>query len=89
MPNVDLVVLFQAHKTLSKQEAIEEATRADEEYAQLINALTTNGLRATGRRGDGDDVLVLVWAPWDKMKELVQRDRHVLSEPLDLSLSHI
>ncbi|KZV98738.1 DUF590-domain-containing protein [Exidia glandulosa HHB12029] len=76
-PNVDLVVVFRARKTLSKQEAIDEAKQAEEQYAQLINVLTTAGLRATGRRGDGDEILILVSAPWAKIVELIQRDRHV------------
>lgn len=75
MPTVDLVVVFQTRKTLSKQEAIDEAKKAEEEYAQLLNVLTTDGLRVTGRRGDGDDILVLVSAPWSKVVELIHRDR--------------
>ncbi|KAH7106088.1 calcium-activated chloride channel-domain-containing protein [Auriculariales sp. MPI-PUGE-AT-0066] len=76
MASVDLVLVFRARKTLSKQEAIEEAKVADVEYTQLLNLLCSDGYRAVGRQGDGDDLLVFISAPWHKLMELIRKDQH-------------
>jgi len=77
-PQVDLVIAFRPKThTLSKEEAQTEAKAAEEQYAALIRTLTDAGLKAAGRLGDGSDLLVLVWAPWAKVVQLMQRDKHV------------
>ncbi|KZT43215.1 hypothetical protein SISSUDRAFT_978754 [Sistotremastrum suecicum HHB10207 ss-3] len=77
-PDVDLILVFSANsRTLSKQEAVEEARNAQDEYNRLIQILTKAGLRATGRRGLAHgQILLLVQTPWDKITKLVQRERH-------------
>lgn len=76
VPEIDLAVLFRVKHTLSKQEAKEEAAAAEAEYSSLIKALNTAGFRATGRKGDGDDLLVLIWSPWSKTIQLMQREKY-------------
>jgi len=78
MPSVDLVLVFRTNKTLSKQEAVDEAKAADSEYSQLLNALNTDGYRAVGRRGDGEDLLIFVRTPWYKVTELIRKDQYVV-----------
>lgn len=78
-PKVDLTIVFRAgSKSLSKQEARDNALAAEAEYAQLITALKDGGLKATGRRGEkSGQLLVLIWAPSPKLMALVQRERYV------------
>ncbi|KAJ7114116.1 calcium-activated chloride channel-domain-containing protein [Mycena epipterygia] len=54
LPDVDLVIAFRASRktTVRKQQALQDARKAEEQYARLIKALSSVGLRAVGRRGN-------------------------------------
>jgi anoctamin-10 len=92
-PDVDLVVVFRTTQTaLSKQEAVDEATLAQREYQRLLDTLLNGGLMATGRVGlSQGQLIVLVYAPWSKVTQLVQTEQHsdfVLGLPCSSLPSH-
>jgi anoctamin-10 len=75
---VDLVLTFKGTShPLSKHKASKDIQSAVEEYTRLINTLTNAGLKATGRRGEGyDQLMVLIWAPPRKIAQLFAKQRH-------------
>ncbi|KAJ7644183.1 calcium-activated chloride channel-domain-containing protein [Roridomyces roridus] len=79
LPEVDLVVAFRASRKASvrKQEALNDARKAEEQYSRLIKTLSDAGLKAVGRRGESlGHLLVFVSCPTAKVKALIKRERH-------------
>jgi hypothetical protein len=75
---VDLAILFKAgSSSLSKATIRDEAQQAEEQYTRLVSALKGAGLHAAGRRGESNQVIVLVWCPSDVLTSLVQKERWV------------
>lgn len=76
-PNVDLVIVFKATSiTLSKQQARDDALRAEQQYSKLLEMLTKSGLRAVGRRGEKEGhLLIFVFCPPGLLASLVYRER--------------
>lgn len=78
LPDVDLVIAFRASRktTVRKQQALQDARKAEEQYARLIKALSSVGLRAVGRRGESlGHLLVFVSCPTDLVQTLIHRER--------------
>jgi anoctamin-10 len=77
-PDVDLVLVFcSSYPPLAKKERAKESKEAEEEYTRLLSVLRTNGFRATGRSGGSQgEILILVHAPWSKIKNLAQTEQH-------------
>ncbi|TDL23837.1 DUF590-domain-containing protein [Rickenella mellea] len=77
-PNPDLLLVFRvSSKSLSKQEAIENAKAAESEYARILTTLRDGGLKATGRRGERNgQLLIVICAPERTLSRLVLRERH-------------
>ncbi|KAJ6504498.1 calcium-activated chloride channel-domain-containing protein, partial [Mycena vulgaris] len=79
LPEVDLVIPFRASRKSSvlKKHAVEDARKAEEQYARLIKVLSEAGLRAVGRRGESlGHLLVFVSCPKTLVHTLIQRERH-------------
>ncbi|KAJ7780074.1 calcium-activated chloride channel-domain-containing protein [Mycena maculata] len=79
LPEVDLVIAFRASRKTSvrKQQALEDARKAEEQYARLIKTLSSAGLRAVGRRGESlGHLLVFVSCPTSHVHALIKRERH-------------
>lgn len=76
-PHVDLVIVFKTNKiTLSKQQAREDAVKAEEQYSKLLTTLKQSGLLAVGRRGQKDgELVILVSSPPKTLAGLVHRER--------------
>ncbi|KAF7313350.1 hypothetical protein HMN09_00490600 [Mycena chlorophos] len=75
-PEVDLVICFRAARSLLKRHVLEESKKAEEQYTRLLQTLTSAGLRAVGRRGDGlGHLVVFVYCPPSLLKTLVKRER--------------
>jgi hypothetical protein len=79
-PRVDLVVVFRAvNKPQSKQQALQDARKAEEQYSRLLEALKGSGLRVVGRRGETQGhLLVFVSCPLEKLANLIRIERQVL-----------
>lgn len=87
-PVVDLVLVFNpaaAVTPFSKQQAIDDARAAEEEYARLLSTLRSAGFRVTGRSGERQgQILILLWTPPQKLADLVNaqlRDDFLLGLP--------
>ncbi|KAJ7163483.1 calcium-activated chloride channel-domain-containing protein [Mycena crocata] len=79
LPDVDLVIAFRASRktSLLKRQALQDARKAEEQYARLIQTLTSAGLRAVGRRGESlGHLLVFVSCPTSHVHTLIKRERH-------------
>ncbi|KAJ6580774.1 calcium-activated chloride channel-domain-containing protein [Mycena capillaripes] len=79
LPEVDLVIAFRASRktSLLKRHALEDARKAEEQYARLIKTLSSAGLRAVGRRGESlGHLLVFVSCPSNHLHTLIKRERH-------------
>ncbi|KAJ7753904.1 calcium-activated chloride channel-domain-containing protein [Mycena maculata] len=79
MPQVDLVIVFRASPTSSvrKEQELEDARKAEEQYARLIKTLSSAGLRAVGRSGESlGHLLVFVSCPKTRVHALIKRERH-------------
>ncbi|KAJ6621490.1 calcium-activated chloride channel-domain-containing protein [Mycena sp. CBHHK59/15] len=79
VPEVDLVIAFRASRktSLLKRHALEDARKAEEQYARLIKTLSSAGLRAVGRRGESlGHLLVFVTCPTTHVHNLIKRERH-------------
>ncbi|KAG8752533.1 hypothetical protein FRC14_006957 [Serendipita sp. 396] len=74
----DLVVQFVASTaSVSKQDARNKAQAALDEYNELLNTLHNAGLLAAGKPGNTTgEILVVVSCPWDKLRELIETERH-------------
>lgn len=90
-PLVDLILVFRSSEpqptaafaklsaSATKQLVAENAQAAEEEYKRLLTSLREAGLHATGRRGGKNgQVLVLVWAPWETLRQMVVKERYVV-----------
>lgn len=77
--HVDLVVVFQAaQKTVSKQQTIDNAQKAEQQYKRLLERLSVAGLQAVGRRGEKPgQILVFVSCPEDNLNRLAHRERYI------------
>ncbi|KAF7983670.1 hypothetical protein HWV62_19567 [Athelia sp. TMB] len=77
-PHVDLVIVFKTTTiTLSKQQAREDAAKAEQQYSKLLTTLKQAGFLATGRRGQKDgELVILVSSPPRTLASLVHRERH-------------
>ncbi|KAG2111424.1 calcium-activated chloride channel-domain-containing protein [Suillus cothurnatus] len=66
-PHVDVVIVFRAIEkgsSFSKEQARQNAFKAEKQYSKLINTLTRAGLKAVGRRGESQgQLLVMVTCP--------------------------
>ncbi len=81
-PQVDLVVTFRASQkiVLSKQQIRDDAQKAEQQYARLLETLKYGGLRAVARRGEAlGHLLIFVYCPEGLVKNLVKRERYVIS----------
>jgi len=78
-PNVDLVIVFRTNSSsLSKQQARENARKAELQYTSLLHTLTEPGFRAVGRRGETQEqLIVLVSCPQRFLRTLAHRERWV------------
>ncbi|KAG7448058.1 DUF590-domain-containing protein [Guyanagaster necrorhizus] len=78
-PQVDLVITFRASQkiVLSKQQIRDDAQKAEQQYACLLQTLKYGGLRAVARRGETlGHLLIFVYCPEGLVKNLVKRERH-------------
>ena len=70
-PTVDLAIIF---RSSAKSKA--EASDAAAEYKRLLAALSSGGLKAVGKKGTGDnEILVFVWCPQPKIEQLAEQER--------------
>ncbi|KAK7031753.1 calcium-activated chloride channel-domain-containing protein [Favolaschia claudopus] len=78
LPEIDLVITFRASQNNGdKQQALEEARRAEEQYGRLVQILSSSGLRVAARRGDSlGHLLVFVSCPSNRLQDLIKRERH-------------
>jgi len=78
-PRVDVVIVFRAipkGTSFSKEEARQNAVKAEKQYFKLIETLTRAGLKAVGRRGETQgQVLVMVTCPQNVLANLVYYER--------------
>lgn len=75
----DLVISFRASSKArsTKQQLIEDARKAEQQYNRILETLTYSGLRAVGRRGDSlGHLLIFVTCPKSNLAGLVKRERH-------------
>ncbi|PVF99896.1 DUF590-domain-containing protein [Serendipita vermifera] len=74
----DLVIQFTAPSiSNSKGDVRAKALAALNEYTELLSTLQVAGLLAAGKQGNTpEEILVIVSCPWDKLKELVEHERH-------------
>ncbi|KIJ37486.1 hypothetical protein M422DRAFT_33795 [Sphaerobolus stellatus SS14] len=78
-PAIDLVLVFDAEqgRALSKQQALDNARRADTQYTRLLTSLRDAGFKVTGRRGEKrGQILVLLWTPPRKLAQLISAQLH-------------
>lgn len=76
----DLVISFRASSKArsTKQQLIEDARKAEQQYNRILETLTYSGLRAVGRRGDSlGHLLIFVTCPKSNLAGLVKRERRV------------
>jgi anoctamin-10 len=76
-PHIDLVIVFRgSSKSLSKQQALENARKAEAQYSRVIETLKAAGLRVAGRRGEKQGhLLVLLSCPPSRLSYIMQRER--------------
>lgn len=77
-PEVDLVITFRASSkaSLSKQQLRDDTLKAEQQYAHLLQTLSSGGLRAVGRRGESlGHILVFVSCQKSHVDTLVKRER--------------
>lgn len=75
-PKVDLVIVFKTTLTsLSKHKTREDAFKVEHQYSKLLETLTKAGLRAVGRRGEEQGLLILLSCPKNLLTSLVHRER--------------
>ncbi|KAH7916667.1 calcium-activated chloride channel-domain-containing protein [Hygrophoropsis aurantiaca] len=80
-PQVDVVIVFRTSSVktaiLSKEQARQNAAKAERQYSALIDTLTKAGLNAVGRRGESQDqLLIMVSCPQKILANLVHCERH-------------
>jgi hypothetical protein len=75
----DLVIQFVAStNSASKQDARNKAQTALTEYNALLETFQNASLLAAGKLGNSKgEILVLVFCPWEKLRELIEQERHV------------
>ncbi|CAG7851734.1 Uncharacterized protein C691.05c [Serendipita indica DSM 11827] len=74
----DLVIQFVATTaSKSKDDKRNKAQSALNEYNELLNTLHNAGLLAAGKQGSTNrEILIVVSCPWDKLRELIETERH-------------
>ncbi|KAH7921987.1 DUF590-domain-containing protein [Leucogyrophana mollusca] len=79
-PQVDVVIVFRTSAkkaTLTKEQARQNAAKAERQYSALIDTLSKAGLNAVGRRGESQDqLLIMVSCPQKVLANLVHCERH-------------
>ncbi|KAG2065926.1 DUF590-domain-containing protein [Suillus decipiens] len=79
-PHVDIVIVFRAIQkgaSLSKEQARQNAVKAEKQYSKLIKTLSRAGLTAVGRRGESQgQLLVMVTCPQKVLANLIRCERY-------------